>query len=204
MLVPIKELHLAKSRLTPPGEVQRPDLALAMALDVIAAATRCDSVERVIAITNDERARASVNELGASWVDDDPDAGLNPALAHAQSFAGTQGYDQVVAISSDLPALDARALAQLLDALPDGARGFVRDAHGEGTVLLASSRAALDPRFGTSSARAHLDSGALDLTDAVAHPGLRRDVDTLEDLLDAQDIGVGTYTAALLASGGAA
>ena len=77
------------------------------------------------------------------------------------------------------------------------------DAAGTGTVLLTASPGLdLAPSFGPDSQRAHLASGAVDLTsllgDQVA--GLRRDVDTVDDLAAASLLGVGPATGALLRS----
>lgn len=198
VLVPIKELHLAKSRLVPPHGVARENLALAMALDVISAASASTVVERVIAITNDARARSAVDALGASWVEDDPDSGLNPALTHAADHARSLGFANVVAISSDLPSLDSDALTDFLIAIAPGSRAIVRDAHDTGTALLAATTVDLLPQFGHQSANAHVTDGATDETGRITHAGLRRDVDTIDDLIDAQRIGVGPHTRALL------
>ena len=206
ILVPIKELHLAKTRLLPPKGVDRADLALAMALDVITASLSASRVNRVIAITNDQRARNAVNGLGADIVDDDPDAGLNPALEHAQAHARSLGSVRVAAVSSDLAALTGAALDVVLGHINEDSRAFIRDASGEGTALLAAAGVPLHPNFGPDSAAAHARSGAIDLTDAAldlvstSRAGLRRDVDTIADLLDAQEIGVGHHTSAILAS----
>lgn len=77
-------------------------------------------------------------------------------------------------------------------------RGYVADAPGGGTVLLAAPAGVpLAPRFGPGSAAAHAASGALPL--AGDWPSLRRDVDTPADLAAAAGLGLGPRTAALLA-----
>ena len=71
-------------------------------------------------------------------------------------------------------------------------RGFVADAEGVGTTLLAAAPGTpLQPRFGADSARAHRDSGAVALP---APAALRRDVDTPADLREALRLGVGPRT----------
>jgi 2-phospho-L-lactate guanylyltransferase len=110
----------------------------------------------------------------------------------------------VVALAADLPALRPEQLtAALREAarLGPAARGIVADARGTGTVLLAAGpEAELSPTFGGASRRAHVEGGASDLTDVLADavPGLRRDVDTLDDLADAATLGVGPATRDLL------
>jgi len=78
-----------------------------------------------------------------------------------------------------------------------GARGFVPDAEGIGTVLLTAARGTpLDPRFGVGSAAAHAASGARLI--GGDWPGLRHDVDTAADLGTVLALGPGEYTRALL------
>jgi 2-phospho-L-lactate guanylyltransferase len=126
-------------------------------------------------------------------VPDEPDRGLNPALAHGALAAGAPA---VAALSSDLPALRPEELAAALAAAAAVPRGFVADAAGTGTTLLTASGVPLDPRFGRDSAAAHAASGARALDGD--WPGLRRDVDTPADLRGAAGLGLGTATAALL------
>ena len=80
---------------------------------------------------------------------------------------------------------------------------MVADASETGTVLLTVAHGtALDPAFGIGSREHHLQTGAVDLTQALpagdASAGLRRDVDTAADLEAAVAIGVGPYTAKVL------
>jgi 2-phospho-L-lactate guanylyltransferase len=125
-------------------------------------------------------------------VPDEPDRGLNPALAHG---ARTAGAADVAALSSDLPALRSAELTAALAAAEAAPRCFVADAAGTGTTLLTAHGVDLDPRFGGGSASAHRDGGALPLTGD--WPGLTRDVDTADDLRAALALGVGPRTAAL-------
>ncbi len=80
-------------------------------------------------------------------------------------------------------------------------RAYVTDITGTGTVLLAALPGVrLEPCFGADSAAAHDSSGAVAL--AGDWPGLRRDVDTASDLAEAVVLGVGPYTAAVVAETG--
>jgi 2-phospho-L-lactate guanylyltransferase len=62
-------------------------------------------------------------------------------------------------------------------------------------VLGAPAGVALSPRFGPGSYLAHVAGGAVPVNAAAS---VRRDVDTLDDLSDAQWLGVGAHTAAAL------
>jgi len=197
VVVPVKRLDVAKTR-PDVGSATRIDLALAMATDTVRACLSATAVSVVVVVTDDERAAAAVRELGARVVADEPDAGLNPALAHGLSVARRARPDCGVALlSSDLPALGAADLAAALTQAAGHDVTVVADAAGTGTVLLtARPGVALAPAFGLQSLASHTAAGAVTL--AAALPGLRRDVDTAEDLAAAQAMGVGPHTAALL------
>lgn len=199
LVVPVKRLSVAKSRLAAYGERTRRELALAFAADVVAAAADCEVVAEILVVTDDPDARQVLAALGARVAPDDPDAGLNPALEHGAELlrSGRPGLG-VVTVSADLPALRAHDLAAALAAVPAGGRAFVADSTGSGTTLLAASAPApLAPAYGPGSRARHLASGALELAGA---PGLRRDVDTPEDLRDALALGVGSRTTAAAAA----
>ena len=198
VVVPVKRLSLAKSRLAEHGDELRRELALAFAADVVAAALGCPSVREVLVVTDDPDAERLLAELGARVAPDRPDAGLNAALAHGASvLRAADASLPVAALSADLPALRPQDLQAALDAVPPAGRGFVPDAVGTGTTLLAArAPAELAPEYGTGSRALHLRSGAVELPAAA---GLRRDVDTPEDLREALELGVGARTAAVAA-----
>jgi len=188
--VPVKRLELAKSRLAAYGDSGRQGLALAFAADVVAAVL---PVARVLVVTDDESAAELLGGLGAEVTADDPDAGLNPALAHGADLlrAADPGLG-VATVSADLPALREADLRSVLAHVGDG-RAFVTDLEGSGTTLLAAgSGHVLAPAFGPASRQAHLASGAALL---VAGRSLRCDVDTPAHLLTALALGVGHHTA---------
>lgn len=193
VVVPVKRLSLAKSRLSSFGEQGRRDLALAFAADVVLVAVE---VARVLVVTDDDDAAKLLTDLGATVVADDPDAGLNPALTHGAELLSSGGpLLGVCTLSADLPALRPDDLRAALAGVGAGRRGFVADVHGTGTTLLAAGAGAdLRPAFGPGSRAAHLASGAQEL-DAAA--GLRLDVDTPGDLVAAVALGVGPHTRAV-------
>jgi 2-phospho-L-lactate guanylyltransferase len=202
IIVPVKRLAVAKSRLLVAPEL-RAELALAMALDSVAAALACPVVTTVVAVNDDADVGARLRALGATVVRDEPDAGLNSALEHGAAAARVvAGGSAVAALSADLPALRPAELAVILDAAApdaDAGRAVVADAAGTGTTLLtAGPGAALRPAFGGDSRAAHVASGARDLT-AVAGQSLRRDVDTVADLRAAHALGCGPATTEVLA-----
>lgn len=192
MVVPVKRLSLAKTRLSAYGDKHRRALALAFAADVVVAALQ---VATVLVVTDDHEAAEVLRGLGARVTADDPDAGLNPALTHGVDLLRSEQLSLGVAtLSADLPALRSEDLAAALTQVAVGQRGFVADVDGTGTTLLAAGPGAdLLPAFGFGSRAEHLTSGAAELEAAL---GLRRDVDTPDDLRAALRLGVGPHTAA--------
>ena len=224
VLLPVKVLARAKSRLALLAGDRRRELALALAADTVAAVLACPAVARVIVVTSDPVAGPLLAALGAVVVPDGPaglddlagsgdpgdpaDPGLqdqlNAALRHGAAVAARRwpgtGF---AALTADLPALRPAELAMALRAAELAAQtatagaAFVPDAAGVGTTLFAVPPGGdFRPLFGGASRARHAASGAaeIDLDDMA---GLRRDVDTPEDLQVVLALGAGPRTTAL-------
>ncbi|MDX6428521.1 MAG: 2-phospho-L-lactate/phosphoenolpyruvate guanylyltransferase [Streptosporangiaceae bacterium] len=201
LVVPVKMLARAKSRMAPTAGPYREALALAVAADTVAAALRTDRVRGVLVVTDDPLAARELAALGAMIVPDEPDSGLNPALAHGAAVARRTFPDAGVgALSADLPALRPAELTRVLDAAAEAPLWFVPDALGVGTTLYAARPGTgFSPAFGTDSRLAHRAQGARELASLEDIASVRRDVDTLEDLRAAIALGLGPRTAAVAA-----
>jgi 2-phospho-L-lactate guanylyltransferase len=199
VVVPVKRTSVAKSRLRGPAAAFRRDLALAFAADTVAAAARCRRVNGVLVVTDDAVAREVLAPLGAVVVPDEPGSGLNPALLHGAAQARRRWPTCGVALlSADLPALRAGELERALAAAEGHPRAFVCDTAGTGTVLVtAATSTTVACAFGRRSRARHRVLG-LSEVDPPDIPGLRRDVDTDVDLADAERLGVGAATRAVL------
>jgi 2-phospho-L-lactate guanylyltransferase len=197
IIIAVKRLTAAKTRLAPVfSAATRESVVLAMLVDTITAATAVAPRHQVTVVTPDEIAADAARHLGARvLVDPTPDGHddpLNNALVEAEAVIRTD-TPNVVALQGDLPALKAQELSEAIAAARSHRRSFVGDRHGTGTSALFAFGAALEPRFGVDSAKAHRHSGAVELTGA--WPGLRCDIDTPDDLLVARRLGVGAATA---------
>ena len=203
IVMPVKVLGQAKSRLAVLAGPRRPELALALASDTVSAVLACPEVARLLVVTSDTLAASALSELGACVVPDVPDSGLNEALAYgAEQAARRWPGGGTAALTADLPALRSAELGVALAAAAGNAAAFVPDAAGVGTTLYAVRPGGrFTPRFGGESRVRHASSGARELSlDGV--PGLRRDVDTPADLRSAVELGAGARTTALLAKYG--
>jgi 2-phospho-L-lactate/phosphoenolpyruvate guanylyltransferase len=200
VLMPVKVLAQAKSRLAPLAGPRRAELALALACDTVAAALGCDQVARVVVITDDQVAAAALGGLGALVIPDEPRDGLNAALRHGAAVAAARWPGcGTAALSADLPALRPGELGRALKSAAAWPTAFVADAAGDGTTLYtAVPGAAFRPAFGLASRARHAAGGAAELEPADI-PGLRRDVDTPADLRGAAALGLGPCTAPVAA-----
>lgn len=199
LVVPVKRLHLAKTRLT--GDARgRGTLALAFAADTVSAALRTPEVAAVVVVTDDAVAAAALRLLGADVIDDAPDAGLNPALRHGAAHAARRHPGcGIGALSADLPALRPDELGRALHRALAHGTAVVPDVAGTGTTAyLVGPGGEFVPAFGADSLRAHAEAGATVLADADL-ASLRRDVDTPADLDGAVALGLGPHTAAAFA-----
>lgn len=202
VLVPVKALGLAKSRLAHalgPGE--RATLVLAMLEDTLAAALAVDGVA-VTVITADQEVAETARRCGARVLPDPVAPGapdpLNTALRAAAHHVRRDRPDSgLVALQADLPALRPDELAEALEFADEAGFAIVPDHTGFGTAAwLHSAPNTISPLlFGPDSARRHIEAGARSVTASV--PGLRLDVDTLDDLSAALRLGVGARTFAV-------
>ncbi|WP_045702561.1 2-phospho-L-lactate guanylyltransferase [Streptomyces rubellomurinus] len=200
VVLPLKPLATAKSRLAPYAGPHRAGLALSFALDTVRAALATPGVARVLVVTRDATAGERLAGLGALVVSDEPGGGLNTALAHGASAARRLApHAPLAVLSADLPALRPAELARVLGAVPADGRAFLPDSPGLGTTLLACAPGQpLSPAFGEGSRARHAAGGALELRLADVE-SVRRDVDTGTDLGEAAALGLGPHTSALFA-----
>src|ERR1700733_6122828 len=205
VVIPVKVLTQAKSRLARLGGERRAGLALAMAADTVTAVLACAAAAHVIVITDDQVVGDALRALGAEVIPDPvlPEAGagggLNGALRHGADYVRSRWPGSgVAALFADLPAVRPAEIAAALDAARQWPTAFVADAAGAGaTLYTARPGAGFQPSFGLASRSRHASGGAVEL-DLAGIDGLRRDVDTPEDLQAAAAIGLGPHTAGLL------
>jgi 2-phospho-L-lactate guanylyltransferase len=196
LLVPVKPPSVGKSRMVGPSPDVRRSLAAAFALDTVGVALRTPAVAAVLAVTDDATFAGELAAVGAEVIPDGVAGDLNESLRQGAAEAARRWPGlTVVALCADLPALRVEDLAGALEevaGLVDSGPVFVADADGVGTTLYAAPVDRFDPRLGRASRAAHLALGAREL--AGEWPSLRRDVDDLETLASARDLGLGHYS----------
>jgi 2-phospho-L-lactate guanylyltransferase len=191
-IIPVKRFRAAKQRLLdaldPAG---RSTLAEAMLADVLAAATTCEPIERVIVVTGERRAErlalrhAQRATTPLEVLRDPTDNGHSEAATLGIVRAKALGARCAALLPGDCPLLDSGELAGALERMSDGRVTVVPDRHGTGTnALLMAPPDAIGPAFGPGSRERHAERArrrghevAVDALDS-----LGPDVDTPEDL----------------------
>lgn len=194
VVIPVKPLALAKSRLGAFPDEQRRELASAFARDTVAAALSTAGVTGAVVVTDDHVFAADIARAGCVVIPDGVSGDLNGTLRQAAAEAGRRWPGaRVAALCADLPALVPADLeAALVQAGEVEGPSFVRDSAGSGTTLYAAPYDDFAPSFGAGSAAAHVDAGAHEITGVLA--SLRQDVDDVGDLSRALVLGVGEHT----------
>ncbi|MGV1035788.1 MAG: 2-phospho-L-lactate guanylyltransferase [Candidatus Nanopelagicales bacterium] len=206
VVVPVKELARAKTRLGLSDDGQRARLAQAFASDVLHACLAAPGVTRVVVVSGDITVLATATAAGAQAIADregdranHAGSSLNAALSRAQDWVRKRdAAARIAVIAGDLPCATPQAIGQLLATAVGYPRCFVADHSGTGTTILtANATQELQPMFGDSSATIHRESGARDLS--VGTPKqLRLDVDTADDLERAAELGLGSNSRSVL------
>jgi 2-phospho-L-lactate/phosphoenolpyruvate guanylyltransferase len=187
-ILPVKSFARAKQRLSVSVEDRlRLALAGAMVGDVIDALAATATIEVTYVVTREQRAGEAALAAGATVIEDGSEAGQSAAVGLGVRRALADGFERVLCVPGDCPALDPAELAPLL--VSHGLDGpevvVLPDRHGTGTNgLLLAPPGAIEPSFGPGSCERHV---ALAAAAGVACrvepvPSLTLDVDTGDDL----------------------
>jgi 2-phospho-L-lactate guanylyltransferase len=189
-VLPVKRLVHAKQRLGADlADELRLRLAHAMLSDVLEVVLGAASIERTVVVTSEPSVAAEAHEKGALVLADAAEAGQSAAVSIGVERALTEGFERVLCIPGDCPALEPEELELLLSRPASGAARaevvIVPDRHGTGTnALLLTPPDAIEPSFGPGSCARHraLASEAGAACRLEHPPSLLLDIDTGEDL----------------------
>lgn len=183
LVIPVRDASSAKSRLLAPGstlsDAQRESLAAAISLDTVQAARAATLVSELVVVGSLRESIPGVRVVN------DPGLGLVAAIEAALADVDPELAVGRAVLLGDLPALEPRALdAAVRLALDSSGRACVPDAAGTGTTfVIAPAGEPHTLRFGADSAQLHRAEGYRALPIPADSP-LRRDVDTVDDLLE--------------------
>jgi 2-phospho-L-lactate guanylyltransferase len=169
-----------------------------MLRDTIAAVAATTVVHHLMVLWDQEGDRGAVPTVDGFSVGG---LGLNASLEAGSAEARRRfPHLDVVVVPGDLPALDPRELEVCLARAALAPRAHLADAEGTGTtVLTATGGRPLLPAYGAGSAAAHAETGASPLN-VTGVQSVRYDVDNLESLARAMDLGCGRHTLECCAS----
>jgi 2-phospho-L-lactate/phosphoenolpyruvate guanylyltransferase len=195
-ILPVKRFDRAKSRLgASVADALRGQLARAMVDNVLRALACAATVERTIVVTCEPSLTETAREHGALLLPDDDELSQSAAVTLGVRTALAQGFQRVLCIPGDCPALDPGELDALLAGDETGAGAashvvIVPDRHGAGTNgLLLTPPDAISPSFGPGSCERHRALAlAAGVSCRVEHPpSLLLDIDTGADLAALRD-----------------
>ncbi|MCI0441172.1 MAG: 2-phospho-L-lactate guanylyltransferase [Chloroflexi bacterium] len=183
-VIPMKPLHLAKSRLAgrlTPSE--RASLTLGMLGRVIKAALGAE-VDEIWVVGGDHMVEEAALELGASWRED-RGVDLNDALWQAFRSAFALGVTPVY-LPADLPFVSLEDIGELVEASERGRKLTLSPARRDGGTnsIVVPPASGFRPDLGPDSFQRHLrQAKSLSLPVSVFEsPGLGLDLDTPADL----------------------
>jgi 2-phospho-L-lactate guanylyltransferase len=187
ILVPVKNLADAKQRLSSIlSPEERFALAQAMCEDVLQALACWQNRPPVAVVTSDSFARDLAVRFSFEVVVDD-NYGETSAIEMATEVCRERGAKSTLVLPADIPLVDRSELRTIVDSAPAGGAVLVPDAAGRGTNAAWRAPGDLFPlRFGNDSFLPHLAAAkATGLPCVVLQlPGIARDVDRPEDLLE--------------------
>jgi 2-phospho-L-lactate guanylyltransferase len=185
-IVPVKDLEVTKSRLSPfltPKE--REMLTLKMLDHVLATLGEVDVVEQIGVVSPSPRALFVAEEAKATALLQES-RGLNNALEEGRNWAISEGASSLLVLPADLPYLSVFDVRMLTTISRDERVAVISpDEADEGTnALLMRPADAMPFAFGTGSYETHQRTArerGLEVG-IYKHASVSHDVDTLEDL----------------------
>lgn len=134
-ILPVKRFTAAKRRLgADVADPLRAELARAMVGDVLSALRHCTELELTIVVTNEAAVASAARYLGATVVPDTAEDGQSAAVELGVAEAVREGFERVLCIPGDCPALDPGEVDELLhgEAHRDGERDGDDECRGKG------------------------------------------------------------------------
>lgn len=204
ILIPVKDLSLAKKRLAPLlSQEERMRLALAMIEMTFAAATRVQTIDRIAVVTNYLPAMAFAEKYGMEVIKESNQTSESASIDFASLEVKKRGGRAVLRLPIDLPLMTAGDIETVLDC-DNGTRSvlIVPSRDGTGTNAILRRPPDLIPsHFGPGSLAKHLAEieRVKSACTLITLPRIALDIDRPEDLVVLINEGVGSPLSDLLA-----
>ncbi len=187
ILIPVKKLSEAKSRLSPVlDKNSRQKLSLSMLLDVLSVATRVVDPENVIVVSSDIQISEFLKKMNVSFFHE-KGHGLNNAIEEATRALGSS-TEAVLVLPSDIPFMKLTDLLEILN-LGDndcGRRVVISPSKNGGTnALLRQPPDVIPSIFGKLSFIKHVRTARTLKVPVFIYDSrtISFDIDTIEDLI---------------------
>lgn len=185
-VVPVKDFHRAKQRLSPwLSPEERRELAMAMLADVLQALQKTPGLDEIVLVTKEPRAMAAARAMAARVIEEPLNQGESQAVDRAVTQAVKARVRAIVVIPGDVPLVSPEDVAAIVKAGEQHQVVLVpsRDGRGSNGVWLRPPDA-LPLCFGPDSFHPHRERArARNLSTLVLdRPHLALDVDTADDL----------------------
>jgi 2-phospho-L-lactate guanylyltransferase len=111
-IVPVKRFENAKTRLSLILSAEdRIALSSIMLQETLCALSSCRSLDRIIVVSSDARAKELASSAGATYLYEEKDGGVNSAVSLADRYSMSHHADASIVIPQDLPLLDAQEIS---------------------------------------------------------------------------------------------
>jgi 2-phospho-L-lactate guanylyltransferase len=186
ILIPVKNLSVAKQRLSPVlDQASRTELAQDMLHDVVSAIAAWPNRPPCSLVTGDPFAIDLANKYDFEIIPDPVNPGETGAIEMATELCVARGIAFTLVIPADIPLIRARELEQIFQQAPMEGSVLAPAGDGRGTNAAFRRPANLFPlRFGNDSFQPHLAAAHATGKDCIVLqlPGIAIDVDNPEDL----------------------
>ncbi|MGR8950305.1 MAG: 2-phospho-L-lactate guanylyltransferase [Gammaproteobacteria bacterium] len=186
VVVPVKQFHLAKQRLSSVlSDDERMYLAKMLLHDVLQSITNSPLVTQTVIVSRDPVAEEIALAFGCSFLAEQQ-SDLSLAVSQGAEYAKSQGASAFAMVPGDVPLVTAAEITTLI-ARPPRLSGItiVADRHGTGTNGVVVRPVNLMPfQFGEGSFQRHTQAAnELGVTvEVLSLPGMSLDIDTPQDL----------------------
>ncbi|HWQ03533.1 MAG TPA: 2-phospho-L-lactate guanylyltransferase [Candidatus Nitrosotenuis sp.] len=158
VLIPVKDLRLAKQRLAPwLSQTARTELATAMLRDVFAAVAAARCVEDVFVVSNCEAVLEMAKRCGWNVLQEAQQFSESASVDWASRSLAERGVQSALRLPIDVPLVQAADVEDLFEAAESSACVIVPSRDGTGTNALLRTPPNLFPsHFGPNSLQKHL------------------------------------------------
>ncbi len=186
IIIPVKRLEMAKSRLSPLLSInERKQFCLEMLKDVLTAVKTANYIHRTVVMSMDETALQVAKTFDAIPFIQNK-LGLNQAILEVINWCIERGVSSTLILPADIPLVTSLDLNRIYSLGKNSGIVISPSRNGEGTnALLLTPPNVISTFYGQDSFRKHIEEASTQGTSIHIFRSLRvaLDIDTVEDLI---------------------